>query len=70
MTVTLEDDGTEFYVNVSNSVGSVRSDTFVLAVSEGEPALTIDNPASTLKYKAGDKIQYSGKKKHDTRQDN
>lgn len=66
MTVTLEDDGTEFYVNVSNSQGSVRSDTFVLAVSEGQPVLTIDYPASTLKYKAGDKIQYSGREMHDT----
>ncbi len=61
VTVTLQDDGTEYYVNVSNSQGSARSDTFVLKVSEGQPVLTINSPASTLTYKAGDTIQYSGK---------
>ena len=62
----MEDDGTEFYVNVSNSEGSDRSDTFVLVVSEGQPVLSIDSPATTLKYKAGDTIQYSGKNIDDT----
>lgn len=58
--VGLEEDGSRFYVEVSNEFGSLHSDTVFLSVTENTPPQVVIEQVSPDPYKAGDTIRVSG----------
>ena len=59
--VSLADDNAQFRVVVTNDFGSATSNVAVLDVtSDTPPTPVIDLPVASLKYRAGDTIQFSG----------
>ena len=58
---TLSDNGANFSVAVSNSAGSVTSNSATLTVLDNDlPVATINTPTMGITYNAGDVITYSG----------
>jgi glucose/arabinose dehydrogenase len=57
----LSDNGATFRCVVSNSIGSVTSNSATLTVTSDQPPIgTITMPASGTQYRAGDTINYAG----------
>lgn len=60
LTASSGNNGAKFRVVVSNSKGSVTSEEAVLTINGANPVPTITSPSSTLSYRAGDTINFSG----------